>query len=183
VLRAYRGALRTRPGLTNCLAGGMIMLSSDLVCQRLVERPPKADVSRALGALTLGLAWHGVAVGVVLRKVRDVADRFGVESLLLDAALCAFLTQAFMAVTGNTVNMGVRKLFAGGYRDVAALALALRAELPAVIKLDWIVFPPFQLFLFTAVPAHLRVVFTASAMALWGVYMSHASARVAFASP
>ena len=80
------------------------MLSSDLVCQRLVERPPKADVSRALGALTLGLAWHGVAVGVVLRKVRDVADRFGVESLLLDAALCAFLTQAFMAVTGNTAG-------------------------------------------------------------------------------
>ena len=79
VLRAYRRALRTRPGLTNCLAGGMMMLSSDLVCQRLVERPPKADVSRALGALTLGLAWHGVAVGVVLRKVRDVADRFGVD--------------------------------------------------------------------------------------------------------
>jgi len=84
---------------------------------------------------------------------------------------------AIFSTVGNLANMMMRNMLAGN--TPADAWRMTQPKLWPVIKLDWKVFPLYDLVVFSLVPKHVQALCTACVCCLWNGYISSVTAAAA----
>ena len=176
-LAAFGGASERHPITTNVVTGGVVMGLGDACCQRLTG---ERDGERLRNAIIVGCTWQGLCIREIFGAVDRCVDRWRAD-LAPWADVCArtLAMQCVLSTGGNYVNLGSRRLLAGGWRDWRDLVRGVNAQWPAVCRTDWTVWPFYLAVAFALIPPSVRPTTTAFMNAAWGIYISLMAARAA----
>ncbi|CAN8009624.1 unnamed protein product [Ixodes pacificus] len=167
LFRIYDRLLRTHPAKTQILTTATVMLSSDLMTQKLVERRDSIDVQRAVRFFLVGLAYSGPTQRTWLilmdkRLVRTTGPIATVKKVVLGQ-----LVFAPVSVFGFLVFLGVLQ-----GRTRADIERNIRENYSTIMKTFYKLWPAAQVINFQYVPLPYRLLYTNCVSLVWHTYMS-----------
>ncbi|CAN8032019.1 hypothetical protein HPB47_002281 [Ixodes persulcatus] len=167
LFRIYDRLLRTHPAKTQILTTATVMLSSDLMTQKLVERRDSIDVQRAVRFFLVGLAYSGPTQRAWLilmdkRLVRSTGPVATVKKLVLDQ-----LAFAPVSVFGF---LGVLGVLQG--RNMADIERSIREKYSTMMKTFYKLWPVAQIINFRYVPLPYRLLYANCVSLVWNTYTS-----------
>ncbi|KAL3199999.1 hypothetical protein MRX96_013391 [Rhipicephalus microplus] len=165
--KMYARLMRHHPAKTQVMTTATVLLSGDLIAQKVLERQPNVDVVRAAKFFLMGAGfagpviriWHlilehfvgsGVGAFVVARKV------------LIDQALFApVFIASFLVVLGAFQRRS--------WHDIEQ---SLRANYLQILKTSYLIWPAAQLVNFRFVPLSYRPPFAGCEAVVWSTYLA-----------
>lgn len=174
LLRAYNGVLLRHPVTSTLVTGGVVTGLGDVACQAVIEKRGISDFQtpRMLQAAIVGSLWSGYCSP----KIYHFAERVvGPGKGLRKVALKMLVTTAILSSVGNYINMSMRRMMAGGYREPGGVFQTVNSQIVEVMFADWKVWPVYDALCFKVIPLHLRGATTVAANTCWGAYLSFMS--------
>ncbi|KAL1417994.1 hypothetical protein MTO96_005981 [Rhipicephalus appendiculatus] len=144
-----------------------VLLSGDLIAQKVLERQPNVDVVRAARFFVMGVAFAGPVVRMWhLTLERVVGSGVGVSSVarkvLIDQALFApVFIASFLVVLGTLQR-----------RSWDDIEQSLRANYLQILKTSYMIWPAAQLINFRFVPLSYRPPFAGCVAVVWSTYLA-----------
>lgn len=164
----YLDQLRSDPLLTKCVTSGALSAFAAVLSARLGNKPLKS--SAWLNEMTIGLvlrgpvihAFHNFLERVVFASAQNqnavpvVLGKLAIDQLLF----APILTSAYLYLSGML-------------RDVPlpTTSRKIRRELPTILRSNWLVWVPANLFGYTFVPLELRVAWGSVVGVAWTTFL------------
>ncbi|XP_077529460.1 mitochondrial inner membrane protein Mpv17-like [Haemaphysalis longicornis] len=169
----YARVMRDHPVKTQLITAGTLMLSGDLIAQKVLERQPKIDVPRAARFFVMGIGFVGPAFRVwYITLERIVGSGSGravvIKKVLLDQ--CAFtpvLIPSFLTALGALQGRSWE-----GIKDM------VRADFLPILKANYMLWPAAQIINFGFVPLTYRVPFASAVALVWNTYLAWKANRI-----
>lgn len=163
----YARLVRNHPVKTQLATTATVMLSGDLIAQKVIERRPDIDVPRAARFFIMGIGFVGPVVrGWYLILERVVGSGSGgavvFKKVLLDQTLFGPLfVPSFMIVLGTLQR-----------RSWDDIKQSLRANYLQVLQTMYMIWPVAQFVNFRFVPFSYRQAFGSCVAIVWNTYLA-----------
>ncbi|EEC13530.1 conserved hypothetical protein [Ixodes scapularis] len=168
VISFYTRLLQSHPIKTQIVTAGTIMLTGDVIAQKLIERRKGIDVHRAAGFFFLGLCYYGpflVAWYVALDRwlVLGSGTSAAIKKVILDQLLCSPVYLLGF--------MGLKGVFEG--HQWSQIKEDVKTRYANVLATSYVIWPAAMAINFRFVPLKYRVVFSSSVALVWGTCLSY----------
>lgn len=159
--------MRDHPAKTQFTTTATVMLSGDLIAQKMLERRPDIDVPRAARFFIMGIGFVGPALRVwYIALERIVGSGSGramvVKKVFLDQAV---FTPVFLP--SFLVTLGALQ-----GRSWGSIKDTVRADFLPILKANYMLWPAAQLINFRFVPLSYRVPFVSCVALVWNTYLA-----------
>lgn len=156
------------PIVVNSLTGGSLCLASDAIAQRMEQRDFDShfSASRMLSAGLIGSFFGGVVYPRAYARLDAIWQGKDFASLFKKSVVEILTVGVFV----NSVSISSRGFFAGKKPNTVLHHVA--REMPHVMFNDVRVWLPYNMIVFSFVPAYIRPTVTAFMEASWQTYIS-----------
>uniref|UniRef100_A0A023GFJ3 Mitochondrial inner membrane protein Mpv17 n=1 Tax=Amblyomma triste TaxID=251400 RepID=A0A023GFJ3_AMBTT len=160
----YARMMRVHPVKTQVITTATLMLSGDLIAQKVLERRTSIDVPRAARFFVIGIGFMGPVLRVwYLTLERVVAGRaVVVKKVLLDQGVFTPLLIPSFLVTLGALQQ----------RSWEDIKRTVRADFLPILKANYALWPAAQLINFRFVPLNYRVPFASCVALVWNTYLA-----------
>ncbi|CAN7937652.1 unnamed protein product [Ixodes hexagonus] len=163
----YSKLLRAHPAKTQILTTGLIMMTGDIVSQKLIERNETIDAKRAARFFSLGILYRGPVWYVWFRLldkniVRGSGPMAAFKKVLVDQIF--FRPVSLLCLLGLLAALHRRP-----WTDVKE---SFWTDYVSVLKTGYMFWPLAQLVNYGCLPRHLRLVYFSSVGVVWNTYLS-----------
>lgn len=172
VWHLYARLVREHPMKTQLVTTATVMLSGDLIAQKVIERRPDIDVPRAARFFVMGVGFVGPVVRgwyLILERVVGSGSSGAVvfKKVLLDQTLFGPLfVPSFMVVLGTLQR-----------RSWDEIEQSLRANYLQILQTMYMIWPVAQFVNFRYVPFNYRQVFGSCVAIVWNTYLASKANR------
>ncbi|XP_003741974.1 protein Mpv17 [Galendromus occidentalis] len=166
VARAYANLLQKHPWKTQLTTSGLLMSTSDVLCQNIIERETPFDPKRTLRFFVLGSCW----VGPIIRKWYIFLDKRFSKPLKTEALKKVAVDQLLFAPPYLHSVLGVLSILEG--KDSEGVKERLRNDGFKIVQAAWCYWPASQLINFLFVPLTYRFLYSSTVAVCWNVYFS-----------
>lgn len=165
---AFSSLVGRNPVVVNSLTGGSLCLASDALAQRMEQYNFEYEfsTSRMLSAGLIGSFFGGVVYPRAYARLDTIWHGKDLASLF-KKSMAEILT---VGVFVNSVSISSRGFFAG--RKPNSVVRHVAREMPRVMLNDARVWLPYNMLVFSFVPAYIRPTATAFMEASWQTYIS-----------
>lgn len=163
----YARVMRDHPVKTQLITTATVMLSGDLIAQKVLERRTSIDVPRAARFFIMGIGFVGPVLRVwylTLERVVGVGSGRAVviKKVLLDQGV---FTPVF--IPSFLVTLGA--LQRRSWEDIKR---TVRTDYLPILKANYMLWPAAQLINFRFVPLSYRVPFASCVALVWNTYLA-----------
>ena len=170
--KKYDKALIVSPFKTKMITNAIVFATADVICQKVIENPPKKfDFRRLLNitmvgglfAAPVGHLWYCKCIPRLVRKVTSNTKFHPILSMIADQTLFSTpLVSSFLFLNEFLKDFNVKK----GIDNV-------KEKLWTGMKANWTVWPPVQIINFSFIPIHFQVPFVNFIGLFWTIYLSY----------
>ncbi|XP_037526170.1 protein Mpv17-like [Rhipicephalus sanguineus] len=169
----YARLMRRHPAKTQVLTTATVLLSGDLIAQKVLERRSNVDVVRAARFFVMGVGFVGPVIRMwhlTLERVvgSGVAGSLVFRKVLIDQVLFAPVFIASLLVVLGTLQR----------RSWDDIENSLRANYLQILKTSYMLWPAAQLINFRFVPLSYRPPFAGCVAVVWSTYLAWKANRM-----
>lgn len=163
----YARVMRDHPVKTQLITTGTVMLSGDLIAQKVLERRSTVDVPRAARFFVMGVGFVGPILRVWYITLERLVGTTGgramvIKKVLLDQGVFTpVFIPSFLSALGALQGRSWE-----GIKDM------VRADYLAILKANYMLWPAAQLINFRFVPLAYRVPFASCVALVWNIYLA-----------
>lgn len=169
----YARVMRDHPAKTQLITTATVMLSGDLISQKVLERRSSIDVPRAARFFVMGIAFVGPALRVWYFTLERIVGSSGGRALVIKKV---FLDQALFTpvfLPSFLVTLGALQR-----RSWESIKQTVRADYLPILKANYVLWPAAQLINFRFVPLSYRVPFASCVALFWNTYLAWKANRI-----
>ncbi|CAN7948106.1 unnamed protein product, partial [Ixodes hexagonus] len=167
MISIYAKLLRTHPTKTQIATAGTMMLTSDIIAQKLIERRKVLDVERTAGFFFIGICY----VGPFMRTWFFVLDRYLVRGTGTSAAVKKMLLgQLLVSPVYLFFFIGIRAAVQSFSWSVTKETV--RAKYVNALASSYVIWPAAMVVNFRYVPLNYRILFSGVVGLVWGTFLS-----------
>ncbi|XP_037272506.2 mitochondrial inner membrane protein Mpv17 [Rhipicephalus microplus] len=172
----YTRVMHDHPVKTQLITTATVMLSGDLIAQKVLERRTDIDVPRAARFFVMGVAFVGPALRVWYLALERIIGSGGGRAMVIKKV---FLDQAVFTpvfLPSFLVTLGALQ-----QRSWDSIKDTLRADYLPILKANYMLWPAAQLINFSLVPLNYRVPFASCVALVWNTYLAWKANRMQLA--
>ncbi|CAN8020494.1 unnamed protein product [Ixodes persulcatus] len=164
----YARLLQTHPVKTQIVTAGTMMLTSDIIVQKLIERRTCIDVERSAGFFLLGLCYSGP----YMRVWHVFADRWFGGGNVPSATLKRLLMDQLLVAPVYLVGfLGLRGVFQR--LSWPEIKESVRTKYVEVLMTGYMIWPAAMTINFRFVPLNYRILFSGLVSLVWNSILSY----------
>lgn len=168
IITSYARLMQSHPIKTQIVTAASVMLTGDLIAQKLIERRKTIDVGRASGFFLLGITFSGPTLAAWYIAL----DRWLVRSIGPSATLKKMLLDQLVGTPIYLLCfLGVRGAMQG--HSWSEIKETVRTRYVNILATSYVIWPAAMAINFHYVPLNYRLLFTGTVGLVWGTCLSY----------
>uniref|UniRef100_A0A1E1WXI2 Mitochondrial inner membrane protein Mpv17 n=1 Tax=Amblyomma aureolatum TaxID=187763 RepID=A0A1E1WXI2_9ACAR len=163
----YARVMRAHPVKTQLITTATVMLSGDLIAQKVLERRATIDVPRAARFFIMGIGFVGPVLRVWYLTLERVVGVGGGRAVVIKKVLLDQGVFTPMFIPSFLVTLGT--LQRRSWEDIKR---TVRTDYLPILKANYMLWPAAQLINFRFVPLSYRVPFASCVALVWNTYLA-----------